>query len=173
MLIESEHHKKESMLDPMLQIGNRRYAETMFHVLQFDLKTIGNIFGVIFMDTDHFKAINDKYGHPAGDKVLLMVSRTIVILLRHFDIFVRWGGDEFIVCLPNINTKEGLQTVGERFKNFVHNSFITLDGKKVSVSVSIGATLTSVEDSMEDIIKRADSLMYSSKMKGGNQCTIG
>lgn len=173
MLIELEHHKKESMLDPMLQIGNRRYAETMFHVLQFDLKTTGNVFGVIFMDIDHFKAINDEYGHPAGDKVLLMVSRTIVNLLRHFDIFVRWGGDEFIVCLPNINTKEGLQTVGERIKNFVQNSFITLDGKKVSVSVSIGATLTSVEDSMEDIIKRADSLMYSSKMKGGNQCTIG
>lgn len=172
-ITELEQRKKESMLDPLLEIGNRRYAETIFHVRQFELKMTGNVFGVIFMDIDHFKTINDKYGHPTGDKVLLMVSRTVANLLRHFDTFVRWGGDEFLICLPNINTKEGLQTVAERIKNFVHSSFVPINGKNLSVSVSLGATLISAEDSMESIIERADKLMYESKAKGGNQCTIG
>lgn len=170
---ELEQRKKESMLDPLLEIGNRRYAETIFHIRQFELKMTGNVFGVIFMDIDHFKTINDKYGHPTGDKVLLMVSRTVTNLLRHFDTFVRWGGDEFLICLPNINTKEGLQAVSERIKNFVHSSFVPLNGENLSVSVSLGATLISAEDSMESIIERADKLMYESKAKGGNQCTIG
>lgn len=170
---ELERHKKESMLDPLLEIGNRRYAEMMFHIRKFELKMTGNVFGVIFMDIDHFKAVNDTYGHAVGDKVLLMVSRTVANLLRHFDTFVRWGGDEFLICLPNINTKEGLQAVAERIRNFVQSSFITLNGKNLSVSVSLGATLISAEDWMEGIIERVDSLMYSSKAKGGNQCTIG
>lgn len=170
---ELERHKKESMLDPLLEIGNRRYAETMFHIRQFELKMTGNVFGVIFVDIDRFKSINDTYGHAVGDKVLLMVSRTVANLLRHFDTFFRWGGDEFLIYLPSINTKEGLQAVAERIKNFVQSSFISLDGKNLSVSVSLGATLISAEDTMESVIERTDSLMYASKAKGGNQCTIG
>ena len=170
---ELEQHKKESMLDPLLEIGNRRYAETTFHVRLFELKMTGNVFSVIFMDIDHFKAINDTYGHPVGDKVLLMVSRTVGNLLRPFDTLVRWGGDEFLICLPNINTKEDLQAVAERIRNFVQSGFVTLNEKKLSVSVSLGAMLINTEDTMESIIERADSLMYMSKAKGGNQCTIG
>ena len=170
---ELERHKKESMLDPLLEIGNRRYAEMTFHICQFELKMTGNVFGVIFMDIDHFKAINDKYGHSTGDKVLLMVSRTVANLLRPSDTFVRWGGDEFLIFLPGINTNEGLQAVAERIKNFVHSSFISTNDKNLSVSVSLGATLISAEDSMESIIERTDKLMYESKAKGGNQCTIG
>jgi diguanylate cyclase (GGDEF)-like protein/PAS domain S-box-containing protein len=173
ILKELEHHKKESMLDPLLQIGNRRYAEMMFQVRHFELEMTGNIFGVLFMDIDHFKTINDTYGHPVGDKVLLMVSRTVANLLRHFDTFVRWGGDEFLVCLPNINPQEGLHIVAERIRKLVASSFIIVNEKKISATLSIGATFVHKDDTAETVVERVDTLMYSSKTNGGNQCTIG
>lgn len=170
---ELERHKRESMLDPLLEIGNRRYAEAMFHVRQLELKLTGKLFGVIFIDIDHFKAVNDTYGHSIGDKVLLMVSHTVANLLHHFDAFIRWSGDEFVIYLSDVNTRGDLWTFAERIRNMVQSSFITVDGGKLSVSVSIGATLIRKEDTLESVIERADSLMYMSKARGGNQCTIG
>lgn len=171
---ELERHKKESLLDPLLGIGNRRYAETMFQIRQYEMKMTGVSFGIMFMDVDRFKAINDVYGHPVGDKVLLMVSQTTANLLRHFDTFVRWGGDEFLIlCLPNVATQEGLQILTERIKTFVESSFFTVGDKQISVTVSIGATFVTTDDTLEAVVERADSLMYSSKTNGGSQCTIG
>ncbi|MGQ9927981.1 MAG: diguanylate cyclase [Chloroflexaceae bacterium] len=173
MIKELKRHKKESTSDPLLYIGNRRYAEIMFHARQLESKVTGNLFGVIFFDIDKFKEINDTYGHSMGDKVLLMVARTVVNLLGTFDIFARWGGDEFIIYLPNIHTSEGLRLVVERIKNFVRSTFLTLDGKKLSVTLSLGATLVNSEDTIERMLERVDALMYASKSKGGNECTIG
>lgn len=169
---ELERQKRESMSDPLLGIGNRRYAEMMFRVRQVESQMSGNMFGFIFMDIDRFKFVNDTYGHSVGDKVLLMVSRTVANLLRHLDLFCRWGGDEFVIYLPDVHTKEGLRAVAERIRNFVQSSFIVLDGTKLSVSVSLGATLINANDTMESAIERADLLMYESKAKGGNQSTI-
>lgn len=169
---ELERQKRESMSDPLLGIGNRRYAEMMFRVRQVESQMSGNMFGFIFMDIDRFKLVNDTYGHSVGDKVLLMVSRTVANLLRHLDLFCRWGGDEFVIYLPDVHTKEALGAVAERIRSFVQSSFIMLDGTKLSVSVSLGATLISANDTMESAIERADLLMYESKAKGGNQFTI-
>ncbi|MGB9631901.1 MAG: diguanylate cyclase [Chloroflexaceae bacterium] len=170
---ELERHKRESKLDSLLEIGNRRYAEAMFHVRQLELKLTGKSFGVVFMDIDDFKSVNDAYGHAIGDKVLLMVSHTVANLLRHFDVFIRWSGDEFIIYLSDINKTEDLLAFAERVRNMVQSSFITLDGIRLSVSVSLGATLIRTEDTMGSVIERADSLMYMSKARGGNQSTIG
>lgn len=169
---ELERQKRESMSDPLLGIGNRRYAEMMFRVRQVESQMSGNLFGFIFMDIDRFKFVNDTCGHAVGDKVLLMVSHTIANLLRHLDSFCRWGGDEFVIYLPDCHTKEDLRAVAERIRGFVQSSFIMLDGRKLSVSVSLGATLISANDTMESAIERADLLMYESKAKGGNQSTI-
>ncbi|MCS6883530.1 MAG: sensor domain-containing diguanylate cyclase [Oscillochloridaceae bacterium] len=170
---ELERHKRESMLDPLLEIGNRRYAEAMFQVRQLEFNITGKLFGVIFMDVDNFKSINDVYGHSVGDKVLLMVSHTVANFLRHFDTFIRWSGDEFLIYLSDVNAREDLWAFAERIRKMVQSSFITLGGMRLSVSVSLGATLIRKEDTMESVIERADSLMYMSKARGGNQCTIG
>lgn len=137
------------------------------------MKLTGKSFGVVFMDIDDFKFVNDTYGHSIGDKVLLMVSHTVANLLRHFDAFIRWSGDEFIIYLSDVNAREDLWAFAERIRNMVQCSFITLDGIRLSVSVSIGATLIRAEDTLESAIERADALMYMSKAKGGNQCTVG
>jgi diguanylate cyclase (GGDEF)-like protein/PAS domain S-box-containing protein len=170
---ELEHHKKESQLDPLLGIGNRRYAGMMFQIRHYDLEVTGNIFGVIFMDIDNFKTINDTYGHSVGDDVLRMVSRSTENVLRHFDVFIRWGGDEFLIYIPNVTTNEELSNVAERIRNLVENSFIVRDDKKISVTVSLGATFIKNDDTLETLVDRADARMYSSKSNGGNRYTIG
>lgn len=173
MIKKLKQYKKESMSDSLLHIGNRRYAETMFHERQLELKVTGSLFGVVFYDIDKFKEINDTYGHSMGDKVLLMVARTIVNLLGPFDIFARFGGDEFIIYMPNVHTSEDLRLAAERIKNLVRSSFLTLDDKKLSVTLSLGATLVNPEDTIERVLERVDALMYVSKSKGGDECTIG
>jgi diguanylate cyclase (GGDEF)-like protein/PAS domain S-box-containing protein len=169
---ELEYYKKESLLDPLLHINNRRYAEMMFQVRRYELQITESAFGVIFMDVDFFKNINDSYGHAIGDNILITVTQTVSHLLRHIDTFARWGGDEFLICLPNVDT-EGLKTVAERIRVLIENSFIMVGEKKISVAVSIGATIAKPDDTLESIVHRADSLLYQSKSSGRNKCTIG
>ena len=85
ILRELEQHKKESQLDPLLQIGNRRHAEMMFQLRHYDMQVTGNIFGAIFMDIDQYKSINDTHGHVIGDDVLKMVCNTTGKVLRHME----------------------------------------------------------------------------------------
>jgi diguanylate cyclase (GGDEF)-like protein/PAS domain S-box-containing protein len=170
---ELEHYKKESLLDPLLNINNRRYAEMMFQVRRYESQITESSFGVIFMDIDFFKNINDTYGHAIGDNVLITVTRTVSNLLRHHvDTFARWGGDEFLICMPNVEM-EGLKTVTERIRVLIENSFIMAGEKKISVAVSIGATIAKLDDTLESIVQRADSLLYQSKSSGRNKCTFG
>ena len=173
VLRELEHHKMESQLDPLLGIGNRRHAEMMFQLRHYDMQITGNTFGAIFMDIDQYKSINDTHGHAVGDDVLKMVCRTTGKVLRQLDVFIRWGGDEFLMLLPGIGTREELCSVGERIRSLVESSFIMVEDQQVSVTVSLGATFVQGEDTLEKLVERADALMYKSKAEGGNRCTMG
>ncbi len=149
ILRELEQHKKASQLDPLLGIGNRRHAELMFQLRQYDLELTGNTFGTIFMDIDQYKSINDTHGHVIGDDVLKMVCNTTGKVLRHMDTFIRWGGDEFLIFLPDISTREELCSVAERIRSLVESSFIMAEDKKISVSVSLGVTFVRGDDTLE------------------------
>ena len=173
MLRELEQHKKENQLDPLLQIGNRRHAELIFQLRQYELELTGNAFGVIFFDLDQYKAINDNHGHVVGDDVLKMVCRTTGKVLRQMDAFIRWGGDEFLIFLPDVSTREELCNVAERIRSLVENSFIMVEDKKVSVTVSLGATFARGDETLEKLVERVDGLMYKSKEQGGNRCSVG
>ncbi|MGB3976449.1 MAG: diguanylate cyclase [bacterium] len=170
---ELERQTKESLSDPLLKIGNRRYAERMFDVRQTEMRISGRNFGVVFIDIDYFKSVNDKHGHDVGDKVLLMVTRTIANLLRKNDTLARWGGDELLILLPQINTEKELVTIADRIKTIVQSAYLTLDDENISVSVSLGATLSRHDDTLESVLKRVDTLMYDSKENGRNQYTLG
>jgi diguanylate cyclase (GGDEF)-like protein/PAS domain S-box-containing protein len=172
MLKELEQLKKEAHLDPLLQVGNRRYAEMIFQARLYELAAFDVPFGAILLDIDYFKKVNDSHGHAIGDEVLLMVCRSIGGVLRQLDSLIRWGGDEFLIFLPNV-TSEGLQTITERIRIFVENSFIMVGNQKVSITVSIGASFAKKEETLESIIKRVDSLLYESKQSGKNKITFG
>jgi diguanylate cyclase (GGDEF)-like protein len=168
---ELEQLREEVLLDELTNIGNRRLADIKLqsHMEEFYKSSVP--LGVIFFDIDHFKQFNDKYGHKIGDQVLIMVSKTIANLLRPMDTVARWGGEEFIVILPNINF-EILTKVAERIRFFVEKSWLTVDDEIVKVTISIGGTLAKTGDSVETIADRVDSLMYESKNTGRNKVTV-
>lgn len=126
--------------------------------------------GVLFIDIDHFKTVNDHYGHGVGDRVLMMVARTISNTLRHGDYVARWGGEEFIVLL-NQTDAMGMQDAAERIRRLVASSGLDHEDHFLQVTVSIGGTLLTPHDSVETALERADAQMYLSK-KAGRNCTF-
>ena len=122
------------------------------------------------MDIDHFKRFNDAYGHKTGDDVLVMVAKSISFSLRKMDVVARWGGEEFIVILPGAS-RVIIKSVAERIRILIENSFLLVDEERVHVTVSIGATMSRADDTIEAIVGRADRLMYASKSGGRNRVT--
>ena len=129
-------------------------------------------FGILFIDIDHFKKFNDTYGHDVGDDVLKFVANTFVANARPFDLYGRWGGEEFIGIIRNINSPE-LERLGNRLRLLVEQSYILHGNEKLFVTVSVGATVVNDNDTMDSLMKRADYLMYQSKAAGRNLLTIG
>jgi len=171
-LQELERSRQEMFLDPLLGIGNRRFAEVVFESRLFELKAFQTPFCAALLDLDNFKEINDSLGHNIGDEVLKMVVRSVENILRDLDFIIRWGGDEFFLLLPGVDGP-GLEEVLERVLLFIDKSFLVRDGREITVSASIGATLARPDDTLEGIVARVDELMYRSKGGGKKRYTIG
>jgi diguanylate cyclase (GGDEF)-like protein len=123
------------------------------------------------MDIDHFKVVNDSYGHDRGDEVLRLVSATLARNCRASDIVGRWGGEEF-VSLGRNATPSGLLQIAERSRMLVEESFLVIDGQPFNVTISIGAALVRPGETADDLVRRADQLMFRSKHRGRN-CVTG
>lgn len=172
ILKELEELKHDTYLDPLTSIGNRRYGKKVLATALYEWQSHGTPLGVIFLDIDHFKLFNDNYGHQTGDAVLVMVGKTIAGMLRRSDAVCRWGGEEFVVILPNI-TADMLKGIAERIRVFIERSFIMAGECRLAVTASLGAVLAQPDDTPETLIHRADTLMYASKAAGRNRVTIG
>ncbi len=166
-----EEIKKVALLDPLTHLGNRGYAENSLHGRLDEMDRYNWSFGVLFIDIDHFKKVNDSHGHDAGDKVLKMVARTLRNSVRASDIVARWGGEEFVAIFPAV-TRDQLYALANKIRILVeHSSFI--DGQnRINVTVSIGGALARPSDTSETLMERADQLMYQSKMSGRNTVTV-
>ena len=170
VLQEIESLKKEAYTDQLTDVANRRFAEMRLHGWMEEFRAFEVPFGLLFMDIDRFKTFNDTYGHNVGDQVLQMVGRTISNLLRKLDVVARWGGEEFIVLVPNVD-EDKLGRIAERIRVFIEKSWLTVNGKHLFVTVSIGCTMAAKNDSVDVLVQRADSLMYKSKEGGRNRIT--
>ncbi|HEX3045677.1 MAG TPA: GGDEF domain-containing protein [Bacillota bacterium] len=157
--------------DPLTDLGNRRFAESNLQARIAELHRYGWPFGVLFIDIDHFKQINDQFGHDVGDRVLKMVASTLQNNLRTFDLVCRWGGEEFLVII-NINNEEHLLKLAEKLRMLVEQSSLTAGNHLIRVTVSMGGTLAHLRDNPHSLTDRADQLMYQSKKAGRNQVTI-
>lgn len=164
--------EKMVYLDELTQLANRKYIKKEIEIRFEEKKRYQVPFGILFMDIDNFKNINDTYGHDVGDKVLKMVGNTLIFNSRPFDLFGRWGGEEFIGIIRNVD-KTSLKNIGNRIRNLISASYIEYKGKKLKVTVSIGATLAIDDDTIHTLIDRADMLMYKSKQSGKNCLTFG
>lgn len=157
-----------ALRDPLTGLGNRRYGESRLSACLSDYVRYGWPFGLLFVDVDHFKAINDTHGHSVGDAVLRMVGQTLLGAVRTSDSVARWGGEEFVVLPMHIDDWQ-LERLGEKLRRLVASSGYTQDGATIQVSVSIGCALVGEQDDRDRIIARADRAMYSCKENGRNR----
>lgn len=164
--------EKMAMLDNLTELPNRNYLDRELGRRLEETKLYNLRFGFLFMDVDHFKKFNDTYGHEVGDQVLKFVGKTLSASTRASDVFGRWGGEEFVGVLSDVN-RENLEVMGNRLRMLVENSYIIHNDEKLSVTISIGASLSRDDDTIESLIRRADTLMYASKQAGRNRLTLG
>jgi diguanylate cyclase (GGDEF)-like protein/PAS domain S-box-containing protein len=168
-LARMEAFEKLAYLDPLTGTANRRYAEITLHARYEEFQRYGWPFGVVFIDIDGLKCINDECGHAAGDEVLKMVAKTLMNSARSFDVVARWGGDEFIVVIANVENEQLIATAN-RFRTLVEQSSRVL-GPVQHITISVGATLARSDDSEAMVLERADRFMYQSKAAGKNRVT--
>jgi len=167
-----ERYEREALLDQLTGVGNRRFADMRLATVLDEFKRHKAPFGFLFVDIDHFKRVNDNYGHAVGDKALSMVAKTMESALRPMDVVCRFGGEEFVVILPNMEP-EAFRRVAERLRVLIENSWLHTDQGPLTVTASVGGTLARPGDTAEDLIQRADERMYFCKQHGRNQVSLG
>jgi len=172
LISELERLQHEVLSDPLTGLGNRRYLDIMVESRLGAIREGAEPFGLFMADIDHFKLVNDEYGHDVGDKVLAMVAATLSSAVRPLDAAARWGGEEFILICPKV--ADALQSIAERVRMMVEQSWVELeDGRTLSVTISVGAAKAAKGDSLETLVKRADARMYEAKNLGRNRCVVG
>jgi len=119
-------------------------------------------------DIDYFKQINDTYGHPTGDVVLKTLVQKIRRSIRESDILFRWGGEEFLIILPESDVNIA-SNIAEKIRKTVEDLEITFSGKTISVTISMGVGTMSEVDTSDDLIMRSDKALYAAKEKGRNR----
>ncbi len=152
--------------DRLTKLFNRYAGTNLFENLIHQAERYGLVFSLIFFDIDNFKKINDTLGHLVGDRVLVDLAKTIKKSLRKSDIPIRWGGEEFLILLPN--TKDPL-SVAEKIRTKI--SELTYDGWG-PITVSVGCTVYHLGDTIDSMIKRADQALYRAKTLGKNRTEI-
>jgi diguanylate cyclase (GGDEF)-like protein/PAS domain S-box-containing protein len=164
--------EKMALLDRLTSLANRTFIERELASRFAERRRLGVSFGVMFLDIDHFKGFNDTYGHDVGDKVLQSIAGTLASSARSFDLFGRWGGDEFIGIIRDVDEHE-LKIAGDRICGLIGQSYIPHGDATLRVTVSIGGTLVGEDDTMESLLKRVDALLYRGKDAGRNCLTVG
>jgi diguanylate cyclase (GGDEF)-like protein/PAS domain S-box-containing protein len=158
-------------LDPLTNLGNRRFSEVSLGAAVQTYEQWAEPFGVLLIDVDDFKFVNDTYGHDIGDQMLKVVADTLKYSVRTSDYVGRWGGEEFLVVLYEVSGTQ-IKTIAEKLRRLVeHNSLITEKGE-IGVTISIGGTLAQPGDTLRSILARADQALSQSKQAGKNRSTI-
>ncbi len=168
-LMEQELERM-AMHDPLTGLYNRREME---HQLQDELKRArryGRPLSVLWLDIDHFKAVNDRYGHPAGDEVLRQLSSLLLTHVRSVDYAARYGGEELLIVLPELDQQEAME-MAERLRKLVEITRIRVaSGERVGVTVSVGVASFPLDgQDPAGLLSKADAAMYLAKQNGRNR----
>ena len=156
-----------SRTDPLTGLANRRGLDEHLLAQTTSARRHGHSLSIALIDVDHFKSINDTYGHASGDDVLAEVARRLATVARTEDLVGRWGGEEFLVIIPYCDA-DGSFSVGERYRDAVAAERIeTSDHDLISVTVSVGCSA----GHDDELVERADAALYVAKADGRN-CTV-
>jgi diguanylate cyclase (GGDEF)-like protein/PAS domain S-box-containing protein len=157
--------------DALTGIPNRLYTQLKVKEVIQQTRHFARGIGIIFIDLDHFKRVNDTYGHDLGDAVLRTVSRTLFNSLRPGDFIGRWGGEEFLAIAVDVSASQ-LAPLADRCRTLLARSPTQAGSSRIQVTASIGATLVRATDTPSSVVSRADKLMYRSKSLGRNRVTV-
>ncbi len=173
--LKGAHEKMHAlaMLDELTNIWNRRafYSHALSELERSDRENL--CLCIIMLDIDHFKSVNDRYGHLVGDQALKMVADTLKANIREYDRVGRWGGEEFVVILPSTTLKEAT-TIAERLRVKVSSAQLALEnypGEALKLQISLGVAGTRGGEgvNLDTLVDRADEMLYQAKEKGRNQ----
>ncbi len=157
-------------LDKLTELPNRRYLEIEFekHLSSFHRYHIP--FGALLLDIDHFKSVNDTYGHDNGDRVLKALGQKLLAVTRKDDIKTRWGGEEFVL-LTRLSEPKKLIAFGERLRKIIEKMPVEIPDRGITINftISIGVTMSRVGDDRYTLLKRCDEMLYKSKTEGRNR----
>jgi diguanylate cyclase (GGDEF)-like protein len=179
LTLQNELLRKEQELsfqaqhDSLTGLWNRGAIMTFMEREIARSRRCGSQIGVLMLDIDHFKQINDTYGHTTGDKVLVDVGQRLTSGIRTYDWVGRYGGEEFLVLLSDCNT-ETVKLCAERIREIVADEPVTASGKPLKVTVSVGAALCPNEDSTtcQEFLQLADKALYRAKQNGRNRVEL-
>ncbi|MFC3200482.1 GGDEF domain-containing protein [Alteromonas oceani] len=162
---------QDGIHDPLTGLKNRRYMDS-FLKMECDLIKRQSVGGtLVVVDIDHFKRVNDIYGHNAGDKVISAVANRLEKRLRDSDVACRWGGEEFVLFLHNTSGHRAFSTC-EELRTLIQQHQVEFESRSLSVTASFGITSMQTEDSPQSVFARADKALYQAKTMGRNQVQV-
>jgi diguanylate cyclase (GGDEF)-like protein len=163
---------EQSVRDALTGLYNRRKLDEQLKIELARAVRHGRPLALLMLDIDHFKRVNDGFGHLAGDSVIRHVAKLAASRLRQSDFIGRYGGEEFVAILPEA-TAEGAIVVAERIRSSVESSVATLDDLRISVTVSVGISeLGTATGTTEGLLGAADEALYRSKSGGRNRVSV-
>jgi diguanylate cyclase (GGDEF)-like protein len=169
--IEIEAKMKElAMTDALTTLANRRQMIATLELERARYERNGRSFGVIIADIDDFKRINDSLGHECGDRVLVDLAATMRTALRAQDRIARWGGEEFLILLPETD-RSGAEIVAEKLRGAIEDSSFTFKGDRWPVTMTFGVATLERPITIDECVRRADEALYQGKAKGKN-CVV-
>ncbi len=157
----------EARTDALTGLPNRRAFDDELHRRLAEWQRKTNTFCLVMIDIDHFKAMNDRHGHPAGDQALRSVAGVLENTLREMDMVARVGGEEFAAILPSTSLTDGCRA-SERVRTAVASHWFQLENTDLQLTVSLGLAAVHSEDNSASLIKRADEALYAAKRTGRN-----
>jgi len=163
--------RMRAMTDPLTHAWNRMGLEHLAPVLLNQALSDGKMVGVLCCDLDHFKSVNDRYGHATGDQVLVHTARRLKGVLRADDMLIRLGGEEFAV-LVQVNQPEELHMLAERVRLMLLEKPIVCGANAITITASVGAAIKRDDETIEHTFTRADQAMYRGKANGRNRVEL-
>ena len=164
---ELKRTQEESNVDFLTQLYTKRALDRELKKVEDGFKRYGNDFSVCFVDIDHFKNVNDTYGHSAGDIILQTIGKLIKEHSRDVDVVGRYGGEEFLVILPSTNLKNGTLFASKLRESIEKKKFV-YEGKEIPITASFGVSQRKQHIKLEDTINQADKMLYKAKESGRN-----
>lgn len=164
----SKQYEQLAFFDQLTKLSNRRGAIQKMEFEQTSIARNNEPLSVILCDVDHFKRVNDQYGHNAGDAVLVRLGEIFTKLIRQQDTVARWGGEEFLFVLPQ-TTAENAAILAKKIHQVLREETIPFQDVNISITVSMGIEQMNANQAIDDVISRADKYLYQAKNAGRNR----